>query len=176
MTHLLAAAALVLQISNVSGAPPAIVQAAQDEVTRLYADIGVPLEWSDAHAAVDPHPHHPAAVRDRRPAPERETGDGCVGAHRRRQRVAYVFYHRVRAEAHRYDVSTELVLACAIAHELGHLLLPMRGHSADGLMRACWSRNEFHRAEQGAAEVSCGRRGSRPEIRACGLDPSSDCG
>jgi hypothetical protein len=42
MTHLLAAA-LVLQITNVSGAPPAIVHAAQDEVTRLYAEIGVPL-------------------------------------------------------------------------------------------------------------------------------------
>jgi hypothetical protein len=51
--------------------------------------------------------------------------------------------------AHRYDVSTEQVLACAIAHELGHLLLPVRGHSADGLMRACWSRDEFQRAAQG---------------------------
>ena len=39
MTHLLAAA-LVLQITNFSGAPPAIVHAAQDEVTRLYAEIG----------------------------------------------------------------------------------------------------------------------------------------
>ena len=38
--------------------------------------------------------------------------------------IAYVYYRRVQAEAERYEVSTELVLACAIAHELGHLLLP----------------------------------------------------
>jgi hypothetical protein len=56
--------------------------------------------------------------------------------------------------ARRYEVSTELVLGCAIAHELGHLLLPVRGHSAAGLMRACWSRNEFHRAERGQLTFS----------------------
>ena len=62
--------------------------------------------------------------------------------------VADVFYRRVLAEADRYQVSRSLVLACAIAHELGHLLLPLRTHAPAGLMRACWSRNEFHRAEQ----------------------------
>jgi predicted Zn-dependent protease len=146
MTHLLAAAALVIQLTNVSGAPPAIVQAAQDEVARLYADIGVPLEWSERQPSIRiillPY----------------ETGDlrlsekQVMGASVRTaggNLVAYAFYHRVRDLAHRYDVSTEQVLACAIAHELGHLLLPLRGHSADGLMRACWSRDEFQRAAQG---------------------------
>jgi predicted Zn-dependent protease len=146
MTHLLAAAALVIQMTNVSGAPPAIVQAAQDEVTRLYAEIGVPLDWSESQPSIRiillPY----------------ETGDlrlsekQVMGASVRTaggNLVAYAFYHRVRDLAHRYDVSTEQVLACAIAHELGHLLLPVRGHSADGLMRACWSRDEFQRAAQG---------------------------
>jgi hypothetical protein len=63
--------------------------------------------------------------------------------------LAYVFYRRVEAEAERYGVSSGLVLACAIAHELGHLLLPDALHAASGLMRACWSRDEFTRAEQG---------------------------
>ena len=52
MTHLLAAA-LVLQLSNFSGAPAAIVRQAQEEVTRVYAEIGVPLEWSDAADAAE---------------------------------------------------------------------------------------------------------------------------
>ena len=144
MTHLLAAA-LVLQITNFSGAPPAIVHAAQDEVTRLYGEIGVPLEWSEQQPSIrivllpyetgdlrlSENQVMSAAVR---------TGGGNL--------VAYAFYHRVQALARRYDVSTELVLACAIAHELGHLLLPVREHSAAGLMRACWSRNEFRRAER----------------------------
>ena len=81
--------------------------------------------------------------------------------------VAYVFYRRVRAEANRYDVSTGLVLACAIAHELGHLLLPAPAHAADGLMRATWSGDEFHRAEQGRLELSprrCRADPGRPAI------------
>jgi hypothetical protein len=144
MTHLLAAA-LVLQITNFSGAPPAIVHAAQDEVTRLYTEIGVPIEWSERQPSI-----HivllPYETGDLRRSENQvmgaavRTGGGSL--------VAYAFYHRVRDLAHRYDVSTELVLACAIAHELGHLLLPVRGHSDTGLMRGCWSRDEFQRAEQ----------------------------
>src|SRR3989442_246431 len=41
--------------------------------------------------------------------------------------VVYVFYRRVEAEAARYAVSVALVLACALAHELGHVLMPERG-------------------------------------------------
>jgi hypothetical protein len=164
MTHLLAAA-LVLQITNFSGAPPAIVHAAQDEVTRLYAAIGVPLEWSERQPSIrivllpyetgdlrrSENQVMGAAVR---------TGGGSL--------VAYAFYHRVRAQADRYAVSTELVLACAIAHELGHLLLPAREHSQAGLMRGCWSRDEFQRAEQGLLRFS---PGEIARIRA-GLDAS----
>ena len=52
MTSILAAA-LALQISNLSGAPAATIRRAQDEVTRVYADIGVPIEWSDSAAVAD---------------------------------------------------------------------------------------------------------------------------
>jgi len=41
------------------------------------------------------------------------------------------------------------VLACAIAHELGHLLMPDNAHAASGLMRAGWRRDDFNRADQG---------------------------
>ena len=155
MTHLLAAA-LVLQISNFSGAPPLMVLRAQEEVTRVYAEIGVPLEWSvPSDAATD----HPATIRI--VLLPYETGDlkhreqqvmGAAVRTRGGTAIAYVFYRRVQAEAERYQVSTELVLACAMAHELGHLLLPARAHAPAGLMRACWSRDEFNRADQGRLE------------------------
>ncbi len=157
MTHLLAAAALVIQMTNVSGAPPAIVQAAQDEVTRLYADIGVPLEWSERQPSIRiillPY----------------ETGDlrlsekQVMGASVRTaggNLVAYAFYHRVRDLAHRYDVSTEQVLACAIAHELGHLLLPVRGHSRRRSDARLLEPQRVSARRTGAAEVF-GRRDRR---------------
>ena len=87
----------------------------------------------------------------------RHTPDTVMGAALRTPsgtRVAYVFYRRVRAEAERYAVSSASVLACAMAHELGHLLLPGRGHSPDGMMRARWSRDEFQRADQGRLRFS----------------------
>jgi hypothetical protein len=150
MTHLLAAA-LVLQITNFSGAPPAIVHAAQDEVTRLYAAIGVPLEWCGEQPSIRVVllPYETGDLRlseNQVMGAAVRTGGGNL--------VAYAFYHRVRALARRYEVSTELVLACAIAHELGHLLLPVPGHSAGGLMRACWSRKEFLRAGRGQLTFS----------------------
>jgi hypothetical protein len=152
MTHLLAAA-LVLHLSNFSGAPPAVVRTAQEEVTRVYAEIGVALDWSgpaDAHA--DPQPAIRVVLLPYETGDLRRIEKTVMGAALRTadgSAVAYVFYRRVRAEADRYEVSTGLVLACAIAHEVGHLLLPVRTHAAAGLMRACWSRDEFHRAEQG---------------------------
>jgi hypothetical protein len=44
----------------------------------------------------------------------------------------HVLYRRVEREAAQYDVSPAFVLACAIAHEIGRLLLPnelQRGHA-----------------------------------------------
>jgi hypothetical protein len=152
MTHLFVAA-LVVQLLNPSGAPPAIVRQAQEEVTRVYAGIDVPIEWST----------EPATATDRTMAIRLvllpyETGDlrhserQVMGAAMRTAEgnaIAYVFYRRVRAEADRYQVSIGSVLACAIAHELGHLLMPDAAHAASGLMRAGWSRDDFNRADQG---------------------------
>lgn len=151
MTHILAAA-LVLQMSNFSGAPAVTVHQAQREVTRVYAEIGVPLEWSEPDARVDRQTAIQVVLLPYETGDLRRSENMVMGAAVRTgagNAVAYVFYRRVEAEADRYHVSPGLVLACAIAHELGHLLLPMRTHAAAGLMRACWSRDEFHRAGEG---------------------------
>ena len=147
MTHILAAA-LVLHMTNFSGAPPAVVHQAQEEVTRVYERIGVPLEWDGtADGAAIRIVLLPYETGDLRHVQNRVMGAAVRTPNG--NAVAYVYYRRVQAEAERYEVSTSLVLACAIAHELGHLLLPERTHALTGLMRACWSRGEFQRAEQG---------------------------
>jgi hypothetical protein len=155
---ILVAAALVLQLHNLAGAPPAMVDAARSELTRVYDALGVHVEWDRSAAA-------PVAEREtvRVVVLARETGDlrriadTVMGAAVRTPndtRVVYVFYQRIRLEAERFGVAPALVLACAMAHELGHLLMPGRGHSAAGLMRACWSRDDFQRADQGRLHFS----------------------
>jgi hypothetical protein len=63
-----------------------------------------------------------------------------------RATVAYVFFDRVREFADRGHVDASIVLGCATAHELGHLLLPVNAHTADGIMRAQWDSHMIARA------------------------------
>mgnify|MGYP003693812985 CR=1 FL=1 len=66
--------------------------------------------------------------------------------------------------------SPAFVLACAIAHEIGHLLLPGRVAARPlgaGLMRPCWDRDDFRRADMGQLRFlpEAGRPDSRPRAR-----------
>jgi hypothetical protein len=150
--------ALVLQLHNLAGAPQPVIDNAASELTRRYDELGVRVEWNRATAAffADDDAIHVVLLAN-------ETGglgrsaDTVMGAAVRTPngtRVVYVFYSQVVAESERHGVSTALLLTGALAHELGHLLMPGAGHSEDGLMRACWSAEDFHRADQGRLRYS----------------------
>ena len=53
--------------------------------------------------------------------------------------LATIYYDRVERVATRSGVPGGRFLGRAIAHEIGHLLLPSRPHSRSGLMRAVWT-------------------------------------
>jgi hypothetical protein len=148
---LMVSIALVLQLHNVAGAPGAIVGSAQRELARVYADIGVSVEWVDADLADVRDAMHIILV-DRESGVLRRTRDTVLGATMwtgNGTPAVYLFYRRVEAEAHRHGVSLSQLLACALAHELGHVLMPDRPHSPEGLMRACWNGDDFGNANRG---------------------------
>jgi hypothetical protein len=64
---------------------------------------------------------------------------GCGG------RFSTIYADRVAAMARLAGVDTTDVLAFAVAHEIGHLLLGTPAHAERGLMRALWSVAEFRR-------------------------------
>jgi hypothetical protein len=76
--------------------------------------------------------------------------DDSMGAVRNldgvRATVAYVFFDRARDFADRGHVDVWIVLGCVIAHELGHLVLPVNAHAAEGVMVAQWDPHMFARA------------------------------
>jgi len=152
MPHILSIA-LILQLQNIAGAPTSIVDQAARELTRVYDDIGVRVEWDrtgDHHAGAGPVVRVILIARESgelRRAPR--TVMGATTWTDQGTPVVYVFYRRVEAEAERYAVSAALVLACALAHEVGHVLMPEGGHSREGLMRACWNRDDFNSADRG---------------------------
>ncbi len=65
--------------------------------------------------------------------------------------LAYVFYHRVEEflRAQNLHEHKARILGLAIAHEIGHLLLPSNAHSRKGIMRAVWERQDFRFAIRG---------------------------
>ncbi len=144
--------ALVLELHNFAGAAQAIVRDAEREVTRVYQDIGVRVDWDHAASRDTGQPALQIILVAHEAGVLRRTHDQIMGAATwtpTGTAVVYVFYRRVEAEAARYSVSVVFVLACTLAHELGHVLMPERGHSQDGLMRACWNGDDFQRADRG---------------------------
>ena len=145
------AVVISIHLFNVSSAPPALLVDAQRDVVRIYAKIGVDVEWSDSPSAL------PLIVRDEEPGQFRRSANTVMGAAVRTANgnpVAYVFYRRARDAADRYATPASAVVAGAMAHEIGHLLLPSREHARDGLMRACWAEQEFLEAAAGHLRFS----------------------
>ena len=136
---------ITIKVENASGWSGVNLRRAQELATGIYEQAGVTLDWSDNAA--------PAgrtltivlttmATAPRGIAPESmgvapSPGDGSRGT------TAYVFMDRVTAFVSAHRVSAEYVLACAMAHEIGHLLLPPNAHDVRGVMRGSWHAKLF---------------------------------
>jgi len=160
---------VALHLCDDDGIQPNLVSRAQVEMTRIYEDAGVEIAWTtDAALTVGSDSLPP--VRSTYPLLTlvilcRELTDeltvdttalgAAVGTRDYRGRVAYVFYGRVAHIAQTYlnvshepgtdDLYMVIVLAHAMAHEIGHLLLSY-GHSPTGLMQAEWDATDLRLA------------------------------
>lgn len=72
-------------------------------------------------------------------------GFSLVDLHARGGSVATVYVDRVKALARGARIESADLLARAIAHEVGHLLMGTTQHASSGLMRAVWSQAELRR-------------------------------
>lgn len=134
----------------------------------LLDDAGVSADWLDCttghqgpgcHAVRGPRdlivrvaprslgPMRPAAdsvsTRERLADPDLQLGFATFDPATRRGVLATIFHDRVLTVAGRTALDYHLLLGRAIAHEVGHLLLPGGGHGATGLMRAIWTDDEL---------------------------------
>jgi hypothetical protein len=143
---------IVLLVPSHGTVPLHIVGLAKAEVTRIYRDAGVHVIWIDAASSGSrPHPVPSSGTSDPgfvlvvlpreltdQPTIATDALGVAIGTREQRGRLAYVFYSRVE----------HIALAHAMAHEMGHLLLPY-GHSSTGLMRADWNAKDLRLAEDG---------------------------
>jgi hypothetical protein len=161
--------ALVVPFDVLAGNPPPVNVAARlynsarvaTHVTREGLDVArrtlsraaVELHWSecDTSAACE----QPLVARElivrlvRSPIPPNlgrlQLGDAFVDPSTRAGALATVYVDRVEYLAVVSGIGPAALLGYAIAHEVGHLLLATTAHSARGLMRATWSREEIQR-------------------------------
>jgi len=124
-------------------------------VGRLIGRAGVGLSWAGCNdrdpgalpsgpfatesVAVRLVATSPASLADDHPA----LGESLI--EQARGILATVYIDRVERLAHDAGVDPATLLARAIAHEIGHVLLGTIGHSPRGLMRARWSVAELRR-------------------------------
>jgi hypothetical protein len=132
---------VTVRLDNNARVPDQILRFAKGRATDIYKWIGVNVVWVDAEDAMrqEIQPAYTVVLLtpdgENRNALREGVTDDAIGQALPVPRRAYVFYERVMAKVllpHR-DIVT--LLGYAMAHELGHLMLPLNSHSTRGVMR-----------------------------------------
>jgi hypothetical protein len=132
---------IAIRVDDPSGSFTASLPRAQAIATDIYRQAGVTLQWTvDESTSVNrtlkvvitTSAMAPAGITRDATGVAPTPGDGSRGT------TAFVFSDRVAEFAKAHRLAESDVLASALAHEIGHLLLPPNAHTANGIMRASW--------------------------------------
>jgi hypothetical protein len=149
---------IALSVRDGAQVPSGVLTQAQSDVTRIYRQAGVEIVWLATPSLLsDTDPDCGSRliiailsrdqVRRLNPALMRSEVGVALSSPTRRGRVAYVFYHRVEHLTGGNGFNLAPVLGIAMAHEIGHLLLPENAHSQIGLMGAKWTKADLRLAQ-----------------------------
>jgi hypothetical protein len=148
---------ILLHASNEAGMPAEVLDRAKQEVCRIYREIGIEAVWENAVTLTPATYDVPARrlfvsiipVTTLRVMAVNPAAMGvAVTTSKTRGRLAYILYNRVEQVAADFKTDIAVVLGHAMAHEIGHMLLPA-GHSPTGLMRADWTKDDLQQATRG---------------------------
>jgi hypothetical protein len=142
-----------VRIYNHANVAPEVVIRARDIVARIFHDSGIQVTWLEP-SSEQPESQFAVRVIIRRNADGFSGASGVMGTtigdEHEMGRAAYLFKDRVLQIAHKRHHDVAQVLGYAIAHEMGHVLLPRPAHTAAGIMRAEWNGDDLrHIASDG---------------------------
>jgi hypothetical protein len=141
---------LAVTVIDLASVPKMVLGRAAEDATSIYDLAGVELVWNTTRSTECDRPANGHWVRvvlyagrESRELGERANAGRftmgfapCAGAATASCTIAYIFYDRIEEFAGEARLPVGRLLGLAIAHEIGHLLLPARSHSAHGIMRA----------------------------------------
>jgi hypothetical protein len=148
---------IAVLVYNHAQALPATITGAEREAGRIMGEAGVQAVWLDCldrHSAANPQG---LCKRAREPADvvlrilpaqsQNRFPDTLFGITFLPTLASDYYEYAVRLATSDKEVPT--ILGCAIAHELGHLLLGRNSHSGGGIMHGEWGPKEFRLALMG---------------------------
>jgi hypothetical protein len=155
-------------VHNLSPATAETVQKAQAECTRMFALAGIKLSWMNVSGDISwegPLVVLRAVILPQAPSSRGRNVLGTALPGKIGGLQLFAYYDRVVHLGWSADVAVERVLAAALAHEIGHMLLRTSEHAAAGLMRGDWSKRELTELSQG----TFGFTGAQSELMRSGL-------
>ena len=139
---------VTVRIENQANLPTDLLTAAESRVAVMYANAGVDMTFVNRDDA-DVMIRLLSREGEERMQRDADTMGFAPYAASDRGRIAYVFQTRVDNITKGYSAARYIVLAVAMAHEVGHLLLPLHAHSTTGIMKATPGQKEFQLAVGG---------------------------
>ena len=135
---------------NCAGVDPRTLARAKAKVTRIYRDENITVTWMDPGAAKPTGSFaiqlviRRTAVKVAGPA----MGTAIGGTHETGG-LAFIDYDRALQSSHKNEQDVATLVGYAIAHEMGHLLLPYPAHSSSGIMRPAWNGDDLRQIATG---------------------------
>jgi hypothetical protein len=143
---------VVVHVRDYARVPGFALAGAQREATEIFATAGVRLVWAPAKDAAPPDPdavHLRVFILSGDVIEEAGLGEYAhretLGLADRLGGFAFILYPHLRSLVPEPPFGLPMMLGGAMAHELGHLLLPDSGHSPTGIMRAQMDRRPIRR-------------------------------
>jgi hypothetical protein len=140
---------------NQAGVAPDTLAHAKTEITRIFGEAAVAVTWMD-RVALEPAGAFAVQVLIR---PRAVNGSSSVmgttiGDVHDTAGSAFIYYDRVVKSAHEREQDVARLLAHAMAHEMGHLLLPSPAHSQSGIMRPEWDGDDLRHIASGSLQFT----------------------
>jgi hypothetical protein len=149
---------ITLRVVNEGGVDSQPLARARKEAIRIFDHSGINLVWLDCESGRAEWGSGNPCQRELGPVefwmrivtrrPRAATGDmlGFTDLDERQTHgTAGIYYPAAVEMAQKWPAAVGEILAAAIAHEVGHLILGVNAHSVSGVMSAHWSKPEFIR-------------------------------
>src|SRR5215469_18774603 len=137
------AAAFTVMVFNFRQVSTDILSNAEREADQIFAHAGMKIVWQECPTGTEPCRKRPGPVfflAIKAGPVQNDFLDVVSGQAKVADHLAVIYYDALPRVARHKTTPREAstLLACVIAHELGHLLLGAHGHSIHGIMRDRW--------------------------------------